>query len=57
MKTQMERGASVGMFYLWTIIVITIAIMLTSCGVSHTCHTKGVYVSKDIKRAQNKPRH
>lgn len=42
---------------IYAVSIITIAIMLTSCGVSHTCHTKGVYVSKDIKRAQNKPRH
>lgn len=45
----------------WTILSIyaifafIIAMMLTSCGTSKSCHTKGVYVSKSIKRAQAKP--
>lgn len=56
MKTEMNRSASVGMFYLWTIAIITIAIMLTSCGASKGCHNKGYYVSKDIKKAQGKSR-
>ena len=56
MKTEMNRNASVGMFYLWTIAIITIAIILTSCGASKGCHNKGYYVSKDIKKAQGKSR-
>lgn len=56
MKTEMNRNASVGMFYLWTIAIITIAIMLTSCGASKGCHNKGYYVSKSVKKAQGKSR-
>ncbi len=50
-----KRSASVGMYYLYTMIVIIVFLFLTSCGTSKQCHTKGVYVSKDIKRAQAKP--
>lgn len=53
----MKRGASVGMYYLWTILIIVGILALTSCGTSHGCHTKGVYVSKDIKKAQSKVRN
>lgn len=56
-NSEQTRGASVGMFYLWTIMVITIAIILTSCGASKGCHNKGYYVSKDIKKAQSRVRH
>jgi hypothetical protein len=40
----------------YAISIITIAIMLTSCGASKGCHNKGYYVSKDIKKAQGKSR-
>jgi hypothetical protein len=30
---------------------------LTSCSTAKTCHTKKVYVSKEILKAQNKPRN
>jgi hypothetical protein len=39
---------------IYMIFIITIAFMLNSCGSSRKCHTKGVYISKDIKRAQAK---
>lgn len=48
---------------IWTLMTIyavsifAITILLTSCGASKTCHSKGHYVSNDIKRAQAKPRH
>jgi hypothetical protein len=40
----------------YAISIITIAILLTSCGASKGCHNKGYYVSKDIKKAQGKSR-
>ena len=39
--------------------LITISIMVitaTSCATSKQCHTKGYYVSKSIKKAQNGPK-
>lgn len=54
-KSDQTRGASVGMYYLYTMIVIVVVLFLTSCGTSRGCHTKGHYVSKEIKRAQAKP--
>lgn len=51
-----KRGASVGMYYLYTMVLIVAVLCLTSCGSAKTCHAKGHYVSKDIKRAQSKPR-
>jgi hypothetical protein len=51
----MKRQASVGMYYLYTMIIIIAVLFLTSCGSAKGCHTKGHYVSKDIKRAQAKP--
>lgn len=54
-KSDQTRGASVGMYYLYTMIVIIVALFLTSCGTAKSCHTKGVYVSKSIKKAQSKP--
>ena len=35
--------------------VLLIAVMFSACSSSRSCHTKGVYVSKSIKRAQSKP--
>lgn len=35
--------------------VLLISIMLSACSSSRKCHTKGVYVSKSIKKAQSKP--
>lgn len=51
-----NRGASVGMYYLYTMIAIVVVLFLTSCGSARGCHTKGVYVSKNIKKAQSMPR-
>jgi len=41
--------------FIYMIFIIAITLMLNSCGSSRKCHTKGVYVSKSIKRAQAKP--
>ena len=38
------------------IAIISISILLGSCGSAKGCHVKGYYVSKDIKKAQHKPR-
>ena len=54
-KSDQTRGASVGMYYLYTMIVIIAVLFLTSCGSAKSCHTKGHYVSKEVKRAQAKP--
>jgi hypothetical protein len=35
--------------------VLMIAVMLSSCGSTHGCHSKGAYVPKSIKKAQAKP--
>ncbi len=40
---------------IYTVFIIVIALMLNSCGSSKSCHSKGVYVSKSIKKAQSKP--
>ena len=54
-KEMNKRSASVGMYYLYTIMVVIVILFLTSCGTAKSCHTKGVYVSKSIKKAQSKP--
>ena len=41
--------------FIYMIFIIAITLMLNSCSSSRKCHTKGVYVSKSIKRAQAKP--
>ncbi len=38
------------------IIIIIIGITAVSCGTTKECHTKGYYVPKSIKKAQQKPR-
>ena len=40
---------------IYAICIIAITVMLSSCGSAKSCHTKGAYVSKDIKRAQARP--
>jgi hypothetical protein len=42
-------------FSIYAVFIIAITVMLASCASSKSCHTKGVYVSKSIKRAQAKP--
>ena len=37
------------------LIMIITLMSITSCATSKSCHTKGAYVSKDVKRAQAKP--
>jgi hypothetical protein len=54
-KSNQTRGASVGMYYLYTMIAIVVVLFLTSCGSAKSCHSKGVYVSKSVKKAQAKP--
>lgn len=36
----MKRQASVGMFYLYTMIIITSILVLASCGSAKNCHCK-----------------
>jgi len=50
-----ERNYSIESLAWLIATVLLIAITLSSCGSSRGCHTKGVYVSKSIKKAQNKP--
>jgi hypothetical protein len=38
------------------ITIMIIAMVAVSCGTTKQCHTKGYYVSKSIKKAQQKPR-
>jgi len=46
---------------LWTVLSVyaifafIITMMLASCGTSKSCHNKGYYVSKSVKKAQAKP--
>jgi hypothetical protein len=38
-------------------LIMIIALMsITSCATSKSCHTKGIYVDKSVKKAQAKPR-
>jgi hypothetical protein len=52
MKTENKFWAMVPIF---AVAITVITLMLTSCASSKSCHTKGAYVSKDVKRAQAKP--
>jgi hypothetical protein len=38
------------------ITIMIIAMVAVSCGTTKQCHTKGYYVPKSIKKAQQKPR-
>lgn len=40
-----------------SIAVIIIGLVLTSCSTAKTCHAKKIYVSKEVLKAQSKPRH
>lgn len=40
-----------------SVTAIIIGLVLTSCSTAKTCHAKKVYVSKEVLRAQSKPRH
>jgi hypothetical protein len=46
---------------IWTVLIVyglvafTLVMMLISCKTSQSCHSKKVYVSKSIRKAQNKP--
>ena len=39
------------------VLIILIGFIATSCSTQRACHTKGAYVSKSVKKAQNKPRN
>lgn len=53
----MKRQASVGMFYLWTILIVSMALWLTSCSTAKSCHSKKYYVSKSVLKAQSRARN
>ena len=53
----MKRGASVGVIYLWIILIFSTVWYLTSCSTAKGCHTKKHYVSKSVVKAQSRPRH
>jgi hypothetical protein len=53
----MKRREQVALTLVYVLFIYGVAMALTSCATSHDCHTKGVYVSKDIKKAQNKSRN
>jgi hypothetical protein len=38
------------------IAIIIMGIILISCSTSKSCHTKGVYVDKAVKKAQKGPK-
>jgi len=38
------------------ITIMIIAMVAVSCGTAKQCHTKGYYVSKSIKKAQQGPK-
>lgn len=54
-----RKKEKIGMMLMYSFVlsVVITSLLLTSCGTSRGCHTKGVYVSKDIKKAQNKVRN
>ena len=54
MKT--ERNYTIESMAWLIATVLLIAITLSSCGSSKTCHSNGHYVPKSIKKAQSKPR-
>jgi hypothetical protein len=51
-----ERNYSIESLAWLIASVLMLSIILASCASSKTCHSNGHYVSKDIKRAQSKPR-
>ena len=53
MKSENKFWAMMSIF---AVILTVVTLMLTSCASSKSCHIKGVYVSKSIKKAQSKPR-
>jgi hypothetical protein len=53
----MKKRKQIGILFLYALFIYGLSLAITSCATSHGCHTKGVYVSKDIKKAQNKSRN
>ena len=54
-----RKKEKIGMMLMYSFLasVIITSMLLTSCGTSRGCHTKDVYVSSSIKKAQNKQRN
>jgi hypothetical protein len=48
----MKRSSSVGMFYLWTFLIITALLVMTSCGTSK--HLNTVSWEDSIENPENK---
>ena len=44
------------MMSVFAVVIAAITLMLSSCASANHCHTKGVYVAKDVKKAQSKPK-
>jgi hypothetical protein len=42
--------------FITLITISTIVITATSCATSKECHTKGYYVSKSVKKVQQRPK-
>jgi len=40
-----------------SITLFSAGLLLISCSTTKTCHAKKAYVSKEVLRAQSKPRH
>ena len=53
----MKRREQVTLTLLYVLFIYGVAMALTSCASSKSCHNNGHYVSKDVKRAQSKPRN
>jgi hypothetical protein len=42
------------MMSIFAVVLTVVTLMLTSCASSKSCHTKGIYVDKSVKKAQSK---
>ena len=52
----MKNREKVALTFVYILLIYGLSLVITSCATSK-CHTKGVYVSKSIKKAQNKTRN
>ncbi len=53
----MKKRKQIGILFLYALFIYGLSLAITSCATSHGCHTKKVYVSKSIKKAQSRPRN
>lgn len=53
----MKRREQVALTLMYVLFIYGVAMALTSCASSKSCHNNGHYVSKSVKKAQSKPRH